>query len=289
MFESGVLGKESARRVRKNLVSIAAAAALGASATALSGCAGDDQMSAQYVERPIEQIYSDAWKLINRGDWPNAGRQFDEVERQHPYSVWARRAILMSAFCYYEGNRYTDAIDASSRFIQLHPGNKDVPYAYYLKAISLYEQIADVNHDQGKTEEALTALQDLIQRYPDTEYARDARLKMDLARDHLAGREMTIGRFYLRQGDYIAAINRFRTVIDKYQTTTHAPEALERLTEAYLSLGIVREAQTSAAVLGFNYPGSDWYMDAYNLLTNQNLAPQEDKESWISKAYHAVF
>ncbi|HEX5278896.1 MAG TPA: outer membrane protein assembly factor BamD [Micropepsaceae bacterium] len=290
LFETGLpAARKSGRGARIGFIRIAAAAAMGAIPIALSACSSDDQMTAQYVERPIEQIYADAWKLINRQDWLNAGRQFDEVERQHPYSVWARRAMLMSAFCYYEGNRYQDAIDAASRFIQLHPGNKDVPYAYYLKAISLYEQIADVNHDQGKTDEALTALQDLVQRYPDTEYARDARLKMDLARDHLAGREMTIGRFYLRNGDYIAAINRFRTVVDKYQTTTHAPEALERLTEAYLALGIVKEAQTSAAVLGFNYPHSDWYMDAYNLLTNQNLAPAEDKESWISKAYHAVF
>jgi len=269
--------------------SCAIAAGISACILMLSACADDDQMAAQYVERPIEQIYADAWKLIDREDWLNAGRQFDEVERQHPYSVWARRAMLMSAFCYYEGNRYQDAIDASARFIQLHPGNKDVPYAYYLKAVSLYEQIGDVNRDQGKTEEALTALQDLIQRFPDTEYSRDARLKIDLTRDHLAGREMMIGRFYLRQGDYLAAINRFRTVIAKYQTTSHSPEALERLTEAYLALGVVKEAQTSAAVLGFNYPGTDWYMDAYNLLTNQNLAPSEDKESWISKAYRAVF
>ena len=279
----------SLKRLCVVVKSSAIAAAMGGCILALSACADDDQMAAQYVERPIEQIYADAWKLIDREDWLNAGRQLDEVERQHPYSVWARRAMLMSAFCYYEGNRYTDAIDAASRFIQLHPGNKDVPYAYYLKAVSLYEQIGDVNRDQGKTEEALTALQDLIQRFPDTEYARDARLKVDLTRDHLAGREMMIGRFYLRQGDYLAAINRFRTVIDKFQTTSHAPEALERITEAYLALGVVKEAQTSAAVLGFNYPGSDWYMDAYGLLTNQNLAPSEDKESWISKAYRAVF
>jgi len=267
----------------------ALAAAVAGSAVVLSGCADENQMAAQYIERPIDQIYSDAWKQIDRGNWLQAGLQFDEVERQHPYSVWARRAMLMSAYCYYEGNRYQETVDAATRFIQLHPGNKDVPYAYYLKAISLYEQIGDVNRDQGKTEEALTALQDLIQRFPDTEYARDARLKADLARDHLAGREMMIGRFYLRNSDYLAAINRFKSVIDKYQTTSHAPEALERLTEAYLSLGIMKEAQTSAAVLGFNYPGSQWYMDAYNLLTDKNLAPQEDKESWISKAYHAVF
>jgi len=268
---------------------IAAAIALTACGLMAAGCSSDEDMAAQYVERPIEQIYSDAWKQINGQNWLQAGRQFDEVERQHPYSVWARRAILMSAYCYYEGNRYAEAIDASTRFIQLHPGNRDVPYAYYLKAVSLYEQIGDVDRDQGKTDEALTALQDLIQRFPDTEYARDARLKVDLARDHLAGREMLIGRFYLRQGEYLAAINRFRTVIDKYQTTTHAPEALERLTEAYLSLGVVREAQTSAAVLGYNYPGSQWYMDAYTLLTDQNIAPVEDQESWISRAYRAVF
>lgn len=268
---------------------IAAAFALTACGLLMTGCSTNEDMAAQYIERPIEQIYTDAWTQINTENWLQAGRQFDEVERQHPYSVWARRAILMSAYCYYQGNRYAEAIDASTRFIQLHPGNKDVPYAYYLKAISLYEQIGDVDRDQGKTDEALTALQDLIQRFPDTEYARDARLKVDLARDHLAGREMMVGRFYLKQGEYLAAINRFRTVIDKYQTTTHAPEALERLTEAYLSLGVVREAQTSAAVLGYNYPGSRWYMDAYTLLTDQNVAPAEDQESWISRAYRAVF
>ena len=268
---------------------IAAAFVLTACGLVATGCSSDEDMAAQYVERPIEQIYADAWKQIDGENWLQAGRQFDEVERQHPYSVWARRAILMSAYCYYEGNRYAEAIDASTRFIQLHPGNKDVPYAYYLKAISLYEQIGDVDRDQGKTDEALTALQDLIQRFPDTEYARDARLKVDLARDHLAGREMLIGRFYLRQGEYLAAINRFRTVIDKYQTTTHAPEALERLTEAYMALGITKEAQTSAAVLGYNYPGSRWYMDAYTLLTDKNIAPAEDQESWISRAYRAVF
>jgi len=268
---------------------IAAAFALTACGLLMTGCSTDEEMAAQYIERPIEQIYTDAWTQINTENWLQAGRQFDEVERQHPYSVWARRAILMSAYCYYQGNRYAEAIDASTRFIQLHPGNKDVPYAYYLKAISLYEQIGDVDRDQGKTDEALTALQDLIQRFPDTEYARDARLKVDLARDHLAGREMMVGRFYLKQGEFLAAINRFRTVIDKYQTTTHAPEALERLTEAYMSLGIVKEAQTSAAVLGYNYPGSRWYMDAYTLLTDQNVAPAEDQESWISRAYRAVF
>jgi outer membrane protein assembly factor BamD len=268
---------------------MAGLAAAMLSGVLLTACADDTDMAAQYIERPVEQIYNDGWTLIDKEDWLDAGKQFDEVERQHPYSIWARRAILMSAYCYYQANRYQDAINATERFIQLHPGNKDVPYAYYLKAVSLYEQINDVNRDQAKTEEALTALQDLIQRFPDTEYARDARLKVDLTRDHLAGKEMTIGRFYLREGEYLAAINRFHTVIDKYQTTTHTPEALERLTEAYLALGVVKEAQTSAAVLGYNYPGSEWYQDAYNLLTAQNLAPSEDKESWISKAFRTIF
>jgi outer membrane protein assembly factor BamD len=254
-----------------------------------TACARDEQQAAIYVERPIETIYNDAWRQVNAKNWLEAGRQFDEVERQHPYSIWARRAILMSAYCYYTGNRYAEAIEASERFIQLHPGNKDVPYAYYLKAVSLYEQVNDVERDQQVTEQALTALQDLIQRYPDTEYARDARLKVDLTRDHLAGKEMTVGRFYLKQGEYLAAINRFHVVIEKYQTTNHAPEALERLTEAYMALGIVKEAQTAAAVLGYNYPGTGWYRDAYALLTVKNIAPTEDKESWISRAFRVIF
>lgn len=264
-------------------------AALAAAGLAFSGCANDDAQVAVYVERPIDQIYNDAWTMIQRDNWLEAGRQFDEVERQHPYSVWSRRAVLMSAYCYYQANRYTESIDAANRFIQLHPGNKDVPYAYYLKSISLYEQVGDVNRDQKKTDEALVALQDLIQRFPDTEYARDARLKVDLTRDHLAGKEMTIGRFYLRQREYLAAINRFRTVVDKYQTTSHTAEALERLTESYMAMGVVKEAQTAAAVLGYNYPGTQWYMDAYTLLTAENVAPVENEESWISKAFRTVF
>ena len=278
-------------KVRAYFVRYASALVASAAASfALAGCADEPVTAATYIERPVEQIYNDAWAQIQRENWVAAGQQFDEVERQHPYSIWARRAMLMSAYCYYEANKYDDAIMALDSFIQLHPGNKDVPYAYYLKAISLYEQIADVNRDQKKTDDALAALQDLVQRYPDTEYARDARLKIDLTRDHLAGKEMTVGRFYLRSGDTLAAISRFRTVVDKYQTTTHAPEALERLTEAYLTLGVVDEAQTAAAVLGYNYPGSPWYQDAYNLLTQEaQVAPKENEESWISRAYHSVF
>ncbi|MDE2183633.1 MAG: outer membrane protein assembly factor BamD [Alphaproteobacteria bacterium] len=266
-------------------------------ALALGGCSwlglGDSDKSkddepAVYKERPIDQIYADAWKQVRNRDWVNAAKQFDEVERQHPYSVWARRAMLMSAFCSYEGNKYTDAISTADEYISLHPGSKEVAYAFYLKAVSLYEQIVDVERDQSNTEAALVALQDVVQRFPDTEYARDATLKIDLTLDHLAGKEMEVGRYYLFNGDYIGAINRFRVVVQQYQKTSQIAEALERLTEAYYALGIYKEAQTAAAILGANYPGSPWYEDAYNLLKGHNLKPEEDKGSWISKAFSKI-
>ncbi|MDE2134354.1 MAG: outer membrane protein assembly factor BamD [Alphaproteobacteria bacterium] len=254
----------------------------------LTGSKSDDTKDAQYQERPIDQIYDDAWKKVRGGDWEAAAKQFAEVERQHPYSIWARRASLMSAFCYYQANKYTDAISAADSYISLHPGSKEVAYAFYLKAVSLYEQIVDVGRDQSDTQAALVALQDVVQRFPDTEYARDATLKIDLTMDHLAGKEMAVGRYYLFQGDYIGAINRFRTVVEQYQRTTQITEALERLTEAYYAIGITKEAQTAAAVLGANYPGSPWYQDAYNLLKGHDLKPEEDKGSWISKAFHKI-
>jgi len=268
--------------------------------TAVAGCSllgldKDDATNdlnkdaAQYNERPVEQIYGDAWAQINKNEWENAAKQFDEVDRQHPYSVWARRAMLMSAFCSYQANKYSDAVSTADQYISLHPGSHEVAYAFYLKAISLYEQIVDVNRDQANTAGALVALQDVVQRFPDTEYARDATLKIDLTNDHLAGKEMAVGRYYLRQGDYIGAINRFRTVIDQYQTTPQIAEALERICESYYSLGLDSEAQTAAAVLGHNYPGSGWYRDAFNILKGRNLKPEEDKRSWISQAFHKVF
>jgi len=244
--------------------------------------------AAQYQERPVEAIYADAWRAINKQDWAGAAKQFDEVDRQHPYSIWARRAMLMSAFCSYQGNKYDDAVATADQYISLHPGSPEVAYAFYLKAISLYEQIVDVGRDQSKTEGALVALQDVVQRFPDTEYARDATLKIDLTMDHLAGKEMSVGRYYLTRGDYIGAINRFRVVVQQYQTTPQIAEALERLTEAYYALGIDNEAQTAAAVLGANYPGSEWYVDAYNILKGRSLKPAEDKGSWISQAFHKI-
>ena len=270
------------------LLAVMATLALGGCSWLDSQLGKDDKPDAQYVERPIDQIYSDAWKKVRGGDWAAAAQQFAEVERQHPYSVWARRAALMSAFCYYQANKYTEAIAAADAYISLHPGSKEVSYAFYLKAISLYEQIVDVQRDQTNTEAALVALQDVVQRFPDSEYARDATLKIDLTLDHLAGKEMEVGRYYLHKGDYIGAINRFRVVVEQYQRTPQITEALERLTEAYYALGVYKEAKTAAAVLGANYPGSPWYEDAYKLLQGQNMKPEEDKGSWISKAFPGI-
>jgi outer membrane protein assembly factor BamD len=272
---------------------------LGAALLGVAGCSifggKDDETNdankdaAAYRERTVEQIYADGWRAIGAGAWDLCAAQFNEVDRQHPYSVWARRAMLISAFCSYQSNSYTAAIATADQYISLHPGSPEVAYAFYIKAISLYEQIVDISRDQSNTEGALVALQDVVQRFPDTEYARDATLKIDLTNDHLAGKEMAVGRYYLKRGDYIGAINRFRTVVEQYQTTPQIAEALERLTEAYYSLGLNSEAQTAAAVLGANYPGSPWYQDAYNILKGRNLKPAEDKASWISQAFHRIF
>jgi len=275
------------------------AALLAAALAALTGCSlfeGKDDASNNankdaeaYRERSVEQIYADGWRAINAGAWDVCAAQFNEVDRQHPYSVWARRAMLISAFCAYQANAYGVAIATADQYISLHPGSPEVAYAFYIKAISLYEQIVDIGRDQSNTEGALVALQDVVQRFPDTEYARDATLKIDLTNDHLAGKEMAVGRYYLQRGDYIGAINRFRTVVDQYQTTPQIAEALERICEAYYSLGLDSEAQTAAAVLGRNYPGSGWYKDAYNILKGRNLRPMEDNRSWISQAFRRVF
>ncbi len=271
---------------------------LGATLALLAGCSifgGKDDATndankdaANYKERSVEQIYSDGWRAINAGAWDLCAAQFNEVDRQHPYSVWARRAMLISAFCSYQSNNYTAAIATADQYISLHPGSPEVAYAFYIKAISLYEQIVDIGRDQSNTEGALVALQDVVQRFPDTEYARDATLKIDLTNDHLAGKEMAVGRYYLERGDFIGAINRFRTVIDAYQTTPQIAEALERVCESYYSLGLDSEAQTAAAVLGRNYPGSGWYKDAYNIIKGRNLRPVEDKGSWISHAVRRI-
>ena len=252
----------------------------------LAGCATEEEV---YVERSVEELYNEAMDSLLDDDFEAAAVGFAEVERQHPYSVWATRAQIMSAFVYYQGNLYDEAIAAAERFVELHPGHRDAAYGYYLIAMSHYEQISDVDRDQSTTARALRALEEVTRRFPGSVYARDARLKIDLARDHLAGKEMTVGRYYLRRGNPVAAIGRFRMVIERYQTTSHTPEALHRLTEAYLALGVPNEAQTSAAVLGHNYPGSRWYQHSYALLLDSDLKPEADEGSWISRVFGDVF
>lgn len=232
----------------------------------LAACSGTPEVT-EYVERPVEDLYNEALDLLVAGDYRDAAKAFDEVERQHPYSTWATRAQLMAAYASYMQGDFDDAILAAERFLQLHPGSPDAPYAHYLAAVSFYDQIADVRRDQGMTQLAMFNLEQVVLRYPETEYARDASLKIDLAREHLAGKEMEVGRFYLQRGQYVAAINRFRIVINDFQTTSHVPEALHRLTESYLSLGVAEEAQAATAVLGYNFPGSEWYLNSYRLLT----------------------
>ena len=241
----------------------------------LAGCATGKKGDTAYVARDVNTLYAAAKRTMDGGDYETAAKLFDEVERQHPYSVWARRAQLMSAFNYYLAKKYTEAIASARRFVVVHPGNAEAPYANYLIAMSYYQQIEDVSRDQSTTQSATDAFGEVIRRYPDSRYAADARLKLDLLKDHLAGREMEIGRYYQRAGQWLAATYRFRAVVDKFQTTTHAPEALERLVECYLALGIPDEARKAAAVLGANYPGTYWYRQSLRLLIKeQNQKPR---------------
>jgi outer membrane protein assembly factor BamD len=246
-----------------------ALAATVLAATALTaGCGGRNKAKdTAYVARDVDTLYAAAKDRLDRGDTKVAAALFDEVERQHPYSPWARRAQLMSSFSYYVARDYTKSIQSAQRFLSIHPGNKDAPYAYYLIALCYYEQISDVTRDQKVTGQALAAMNEVVRRYPSTRYATDAKLKIDLLNDHLAGKEMEIGRFYQRSGKWLAATLRFRTVVEKYETTSHSPEALYRLVESYLALGVPEEAQKAAAVLGRNYPENKWYERAYELMT----------------------
>ena len=241
------------------------------------GCARNQTgADTQYIARDVNTLYALAKRTLDQSRYEEAAKLFDEVERQHPYSVWARRAQLMSSFSYYLGKKYPEAISSAQRFLTIHPGNKDAPYAHYLIAMSHYQQIEDVTRDQASTQNAANAFGELMRRYPESRYASDARLKLDLINDHLAGKEMEVGRFYQRSGKWLAATLRFRKVVEQYQTTNHTPEALERLVECYLALGIPQEAQKSAAVLGRNYPGSEWYHRAYKLISRHSpqTAPQ---------------
>jgi len=234
----------------------------------LAACAtgGKNKGDTSYVATDVNTLYAAAKRQMDGGNYQQAAKLFDEVERQHPYSVWARRAQLLSAFNYYMAQKYTYAVSSAQRFVTIHPGNTEAPYAHYLIAMSYYQQIEDVTRDQAITQQASDAFGELIRRYPSSRYSSDARLKLDLIRDHLAGKEMEIGRFYQRSGNWLAASLRFREVVDKYQTTSHAPEALERLVECYLVLGLPEEAKKAAAVLGRNYPNTYWYRQSLRLM-----------------------
>ena len=261
---------------------LAAGAALAATA-----CAGNREEVA-YVERPVETIYNEALVRLDRNNWDQAAAQFDEVQRQHPYSPWAQRAMLMSAYAHYRSRDYEKAISSAQEYISLHPGGDGAPYAYYLLAICQFDQIIDVGRDQARSDLALLALNEVTARFPESDYARDASLKTDMVMDQLAGKEMEVGRYNLSKRNFTGAINRFKTVVTQYQTTRHVEEALARLTEAYMAIGIVGEAQTAAAVLGHNFPDSPWYKNAYALVKSGGSEPREDQGSWISRAFKKV-
>lgn len=250
---------------------------VAAAAATLAGCSTFQRQPRRPViqERPVEALYREGARRLDEREWANAIVYFGEVERQHPYSEWSRRSILMTAYAYYQGGGYTEAIAAADRFIQLYPGNPSVAYAYYLKAQCWFEQILDVGRDQASTEQARAGFEDVVRRFPNTSYAADARLKLDMIRDQLAGKEMEVGRYYLQQGQTLAAMNRFRRVVDTYQTTSHTPEALYRMVESGLTVGLIDEATRNGAVLGQNFPGSPWYQDAYSLLTARGFQPAQ--------------
>jgi outer membrane protein assembly factor BamD len=271
------------------------AVALVALAVPLSGCGTGplwDKFLAKddtFVDEPADKLYNEGLYLMNeRKDNKAASKKFEEVDRQHPYSDWARKSLLMSAYSYYQSGDYDSCIGAATRYVTLHPGSPDAAYAQYLIAASHYDQIPDISRDQGRTEKAIAALEEVVRKYPTSEYAVSAKAKIQAARDQLAGKEMDIGRYYMEKRDFTGAINRFKTVVTQYQTTRHVEEALARLTEAYMAIGVVGEAQTAAAVLGHNFPDSRWYKDAYNLVRSGGVEPSENQGSWISRAFKKV-
>jgi outer membrane protein assembly factor BamD len=253
----------------------------------LSACASDDDVDlATYVEQtePADVLYNQGLANLEQGNLREAGKKFEAVDRQHPYSEQARKSMVMAAFAQYRQGNYTDAINSAKRYVNLYPSNPDAAYAQYIIGLSYYRQIRDVTQDQKEARRTIEAMDELVQRWPESEYVEDAKTKMRFARDQLAGKEMQIGRYYLERREYIAAIKRFRTVVENYSNTRQVEEALARLAEAYYAMGLTDEAQTAAAVLGNNYPDSQWYKDSYALLQSGGLQPRENTGSWLSKA-----
>jgi outer membrane protein assembly factor BamD len=255
----------------------------------MMGCSLFNKDEDSVPDTPADKLYNEGLFLLNdKSDYKEAAKKFDEVDRQNPYSDWARKAVLMSAYAYYESGLYDDCINAAKRYITLHPGSPDAAYAQYLIGSSYYDQILDITRDQERADKAINAYQEVVHKYPDSQYAVEAKRKIEMARDQLAGKEMEIGRFYLNRRDFQGAINRFKVVVTQYQTTREVEEALERLTEAYVALGLVGEAQTAAAVLGHNFPDSPWYKDAYRLLKGAGSEPNENKDSWMSRSFRKL-
>ncbi len=271
--------------MRKFLVlSCCLVVALGACGTASK----KEENAKLTADRPVETIYNEAADQMDGGHYAKAAKLFNEVQRQHPYSQWATQAELMAAYSLYKNENYDDAIIALEQFIRLHPGHKDIDYAYYLRGLCNYDQITDVTRDQDMTQQAMDSFDTLLRLFPDSKYARDTKLKRDLTLDHMAGKEMEIGRYYLTRNYYTAAVKRFMNVVRNYQTTTHVPEALHRLVEAYLHLGMTQEATRVAAVLGYNYPGSKWYEDSYKILDDGQRKQLLDDRSFTDRTIDAL-
>jgi len=284
-----MLWLRGSRRSGDRLRTLAALIALAFFAAPLLGCSIFNKDEDRVPDDPADKLYNEGLFLLNsKQDYQAAAKKFDEVDRQNPYSDWARKALLMSAYSYYQAQKYDDCVNSAKRYVTLHPGSPDAAYAQYLIGASYYDQILDVNRDQARADKAINALQEVVRKYPDSEYAIGAKKKIDLARDQLAGKEMDIGRFYMKKRDFTGAINRFKVVVTQYQTTREVEEALARLTEAYISLGILDEAQTAAAVLGHNFPDSAWYKDAYRLVKSAGGEPNENKGSWLSRAFKGL-
>ena len=273
-------------RLARALAMVLLAASLGSGLGACSSLFGKDDTP---PDEPADRLYNEGLYLLNQKKAPKeAVAKFEEVDRQHPYSEWARKSLIMSSYAYYEAGSYDDSVTAAKRYISLHPGSPDAAYAQYLIGASYFDEIPDITRDQARTEKAMAALDEVIRKYPNSEYAVSAKQKLNVARDQLAGKEMQIGRYYLEKKDFTGAINRFKVVVTKYQTTRQVEEALMRLTESYMALGIVDEASTAAAVLGHNFPDSEWYSHAYRLVKSGGVEPSENKGSWISKAFKKV-
>jgi outer membrane protein assembly factor BamD len=270
---------------------LAAALILIPLALPLAGCGSLFGKDDDYVpENPADSLYNQGLYLLNtKQDYKEAAKKFDEVDRENPYSEWARKALLMSAYAYYQAEQYDECVNSAKRYVTLHPGSPDAAYAQYLIGSAYYDQILDVSRDQARAEKAIDALQQVVRKYPSSEYAISAQKKIGMARDQIAGKEMDVGRFYLNKRDFIGAINRFKVVVTQYQTTRHVEEALMRLSECYVALGIIDEAQTAAAVLGHNFPDSGWYKEAYRLVKTAGGEPTtENKGSWISRAFQKM-